>query len=81
MTVQPNKAPRLRFRIGNDATSRAVKSVLAYEAAVRNRSRSQAGYELVMESVDLERYPEEVRARLAAIEDQMRRRAASQLFD
>ena len=63
--------------IADPDAAAAMRAVLAYEARVRGRSLGQACYELVMEAADLPSYPEEVRARLAELDEETARRAVA----
>ena len=65
----------LTVNLADEGRLQAMKTVLGYEAGVRGLTVGQTFAQMVMEAVDLDSYPEEVRAQLAEIEQRRSRRA------
>ena len=76
--AQVSKAPgKMNIHLSDEDAAATVKTILAYEAAVRGRTIGQTCSELVAEAADVESYPEEVRGRLAEIAEAAERRAVA----
>ena len=65
----------LTVTLSDELRMALLRSVIEYEAAVRGLSRGQAVVQLVLEAVDLDSYPEEVRERIDKIAERTRKRA------
>ncbi|MBQ9000423.1 MAG: hypothetical protein IJ087_01035 [Eggerthellaceae bacterium] len=62
------KSERIRIRFGNEEDFLELRMIIAYESAIRGRTKSQAIYELVNEAIDIDSYPDEMRECLAEIQ-------------
>ena len=62
----------ITIRMPDEGSLQTVKTILAYEATVRGRKPGQALTELVMEAVDIDSYPPEVRARLDELAERVK---------
>lgn len=72
---------KLNIHLSDEDAVAAVKTVLAYEAAVRGRTIGQTSSEMVLEAVDISSYPDEVRARLSEIAAETERRAVAKSLE
>ena len=70
----------ITVRMPDEGTLQTVRTILAYESAVRGRKAGQTLAELVMEAVDIESYPPEVRARLDELAEQHAQRAVEKFL-
>ena len=68
---------RLRLRFVSEEELLEVRTIVAYESAVRGGTLAQTFCELVLGAVDVESYPPELRERLAEIDTAARERAAA----
>lgn len=64
------------IRLSDKDRYQAMKAILAYESTVRGRNLGQVFAELVMEVIDLESYPPELRKRIADLEHEASLRSA-----
>ena len=69
------KPDKMTVNMSDEATLRVVKTILAYEAEIRGLTVGQASMRLILEAVDLDAYPDEVKDRLNEIREAARRRA------
>lgn len=65
----------LKVSLPSELRERTLRAVLDYEATVRGLTLGQVAEELVMEAIDLDSYPPEVRSRLDEIAVRTRARA------
>ena len=70
----------ITIRMPDEGSLQTVRTILAYEGAVRGRKPGQALAELVMEAVDVESYPPEVQARLREIGEDISRRSVEKFL-
>ena len=68
-------SPKINIGLADVATEKALRIILAYESGIRGRAAGQTAYELVMQAIDIESYPPEVRKRLDELQDDVRKRA------
>lgn len=66
--MSDNNTSVMTMSISDEASGNLLDAVLDYEALSRRLTRGQALYELVLEAVDVESYPAEVRKRIDEIE-------------
>ena len=71
----------MTIRMPDEGSLQTVKTILAYESTVRGRKPGQTLSELVMEAVDIDSYPEEVKARLREIGDEISRRSVERFLN
>ena len=71
----------LTVNLADEGRLQAMRIVLAYESGVRGLTIGQTFAQMVMEAADVERYPEEVRARLAELEERRSWRAAARSLE
>ena len=78
---QNSKKTTITINLSDEQKILAMKAVLAYEAGTRGLSVSQTIVDMVMESADIESYPEDVRAELEGLYERRSRRAARRCLD
>lgn len=81
MAKSANTSGKMNIRLADEDLALAVKTVLAYESTVRGRTIGQTCSELIAEAVDIDSYPEEVRARLDEIAAATERRAVAKSLE
>ena len=81
MPKQPKTYGKINIHLSDEDAVAAVKTILAYESAVRGRTIGQTCSELVAEAADTASYPPEVQARLAEIAQESERRAVAKSLE
>ncbi|MBQ9000424.1 MAG: hypothetical protein IJ087_01040 [Eggerthellaceae bacterium] len=75
------KQTMLNWALPSAADLDLVKTIILFEAKQRGLTRGQAFLQLIMESADMEKYPEELRARFKELEEHRRNRATRNCLD
>ena len=74
------KSRMLTVRLPDEGSLQKVKTIMAYEAALRDRQLGQTLFELVMESANVDSYPEEMRERIAQFNERIMRQSIEKAF-
>ena len=74
-------AGKMNIHLADEDAVATVKTILAYESAMRGRTIGQTCSELVMEAADISSYPEEIRLRLDEIAEASERRAVAKSLE
>ena len=75
-----NRGNHVTIRMPDEGSLQTMRTILAYESTVRGRKTGQTLLELVMEAVDVDAYPDEVRERFFKIGEDISRRSVEEFL-